>query len=439
MTGDPKRPEEARFAAARDLRTEGAAYQAQGEYARAERCFRDAVALLEEAPDSHGEELGCLLNDLADALYAQGKYDSATEALYGRALESLERVNGPEHPDVANVLNNLAALHQVRGEYRHAEALSQRSVSILEDIFENKRALLAELDPDTLTALKQIHQQSLTHLATALRSQARYGEAEPLYRRALAIAEDTFGPQHPEAASSLNNLGVLYKYWGRYEEAEPLYQRARAIVEGALGADHLQLSSIFYNLAGLGHARGRYAEAEPLSRRALEISERALGPKHPEVAVPLSALAAIVDGQGKYEEAESLYRRALGIYQEAFGPEHPDVALNLNNLAAIEEARGNTAQAEALYVRSLQMREKILGPEHPQVATSLNNLAMLYRSLQRYREAEPCFKRALAILEKRCGAEHPNTVACRTNYEALLPHLGPESEVSALEARAKGE
>lgn len=237
MTGDPNRPAEARSAAATDLRNEGADYQAQGEYARAERSFRDAVALLEEAPGSHEEELGCLLNDLADVLYAQGKYGSATESLYGRALESLETINGRDHPDVANILNNLAALHQVRGDYRQAEALSQRSVSILEDIFENKRALITGLDPDTVTALKQIHQQSLTHLATALRSQARYGAAEPLYRSALAIAEDTFGPQHPEAASSLNNLGALYKYWGRYEEAEPLYQRARSIVEQAVGAD----------------------------------------------------------------------------------------------------------------------------------------------------------------------------------------------------------
>lgn len=94
------------------LRNEGADYQAQGEYTGAERCFRDAVALLEEAPGFHGEELGCLLNDLADALYAQGKYGSATEALYGRALESLERINGRDHPDVANVLNNLASRAQ---------------------------------------------------------------------------------------------------------------------------------------------------------------------------------------------------------------------------------------------------------------------------------------------------------------------------------------
>lgn len=40
--------------------------------------------------------------------------------------------------------------------------------------------------------------------------QGKYAEAEPLYRRALAIQEKTLGPEHPKVAASLNNLaGVL--------------------------------------------------------------------------------------------------------------------------------------------------------------------------------------------------------------------------------------
>ena len=34
-------------------------------------------------------------------------------------------------------------------------------------------------------------------------------EAEPLYRRALAIRERVFGPDHPEVSTSLNNLANL--------------------------------------------------------------------------------------------------------------------------------------------------------------------------------------------------------------------------------------
>jgi len=40
-------------------------------------------------------------------------------------------------------------------------------------------------------------------------SQGNYAEAEPLYRRALAIVEKALGPEHPNVAASLNNLAEL--------------------------------------------------------------------------------------------------------------------------------------------------------------------------------------------------------------------------------------
>ena len=71
-----------------------------------------------------------------------------------------------------------------------------------------------------------------------LRSQGRYGDAEPLYRRALAISEKTLGAEHPDTATSLNNLAGLYRAQGRYGDAEPLVRRALAIAEKVLGAEH---------------------------------------------------------------------------------------------------------------------------------------------------------------------------------------------------------
>jgi hypothetical protein len=40
-----------------------------------------------------------------------------------------------------------------------------------------------------------------------LASQGAYREAEPLYRRSLAIQEKALGPGHPDVAESLNNMG----------------------------------------------------------------------------------------------------------------------------------------------------------------------------------------------------------------------------------------
>jgi tetratricopeptide (TPR) repeat protein len=52
---------------------------------------------------------------------------------------------------------------------------------------------------------------SLNNLAELYRIQGNYGDAEPLYQRALRIWETALGPDHPLVATSLNNLAVLYQ------------------------------------------------------------------------------------------------------------------------------------------------------------------------------------------------------------------------------------
>ena len=72
---------------------------------------------------------------------------------------------------------------------------------------------------------------SLNNLAELYRNQGRYADAEPLYKRSLAIYEKALGPDHPDVATSLNNLAALYDAQGRYADAEPLYKRSLAICE----------------------------------------------------------------------------------------------------------------------------------------------------------------------------------------------------------------
>ena len=43
---------------------------------------------------------------------------------------------------------------------------------------------------------------------------------------------------HPDTAISLNNLALLYKEQGKYDDAEPLYKRALAVREEVLGSVH---------------------------------------------------------------------------------------------------------------------------------------------------------------------------------------------------------
>jgi tetratricopeptide (TPR) repeat protein len=70
---------------------------------------------------------------------------------------------------------------------------------------------------------------SLNNLAALYRAQGQYAQAEPLFKRSLAIREKALGPDHPDVATSLNNLAALFRKTGREKEAEALEKRAAAI------------------------------------------------------------------------------------------------------------------------------------------------------------------------------------------------------------------
>ncbi len=257
------------------------------------------------------------------------------------------------------------------------------------------------------------------HLGLLLRTKARYAEAEPLYRRALAIGEATLGSDHPNVAIGLNNLANLLRETNRPGEAEPLHRRALAIREASYGSVHPDVAQSLNNLALLLKATNRLGEAEPLYRRALAIGEATLGPNHRKVALHLNNLAELLRDTNRSGEAEPLYRRALAIGEATLGPNHPKVALRLNNLAELLRDTNRPGEAEPLYRRALAIFEKSYGPDHPNVATGLNNLALLLQDTNRLGEAEPLYRRALAIIEKSLGADHPRAVTVRRNLAAL--------------------
>lgn len=79
----------------------------------------------------------------------------------------------------------------------------------------------------------------------------RFAEAEPLYKRALAIEEKALHPDHPNVGGTLRNLAGLYTTMNRHAEAEPLLKRALVIFEKEPGPDNLEIGDTLDRLAVL--------------------------------------------------------------------------------------------------------------------------------------------------------------------------------------------
>jgi Tfp pilus assembly protein PilF len=70
---------------------------------------------------------------------------------------------------------------------------------------------------------------TLNILAGFYRTTGRHAEAEPLYERALGVAEERWGPDHPRVAMVLESYALLLGQTGRTGAAAQMAGRAAAI------------------------------------------------------------------------------------------------------------------------------------------------------------------------------------------------------------------
>ena len=351
------------------------------------------------------------INELADLYYYMAEYPKA-EPLMRRALKIDEDSLGPDHPDVAIDMNNLAQLLADTNRLDEAEPLMRLALKIDEDSFGPDH-------PDVAIRLN--------NLAQLLKATNRLDEAEPLMRLALKIDEDSLGLDHPNVAIRLNNLAQLLKATNRLDEAEPLMRRGLEIEQNSKGKNHPHVAIQLNNLAQLLADTNRLDEAEPLMRRVLKIDEASFGPDHPNVAIRLNNLAQLLKATNRLDEAEPLYKRVVDIFEKSLGKDHPNVATALNNLAVLLQVTNRLSEAEPMYRRALKIDEASFGPDHPNVAIRLNNLAVLLQDTNRLAEAEPLMERQLVIFlqfTRRTGHQHPRLQDGINNYTKLLMQMG---------------
>ncbi len=110
----------------------------------------------------------------------------------------------------------------------------------------------------------------------------RLEQAESLFKAALAAAEDS--ENQLDVAICSEKLGELYFETQRYREAEPCFKRTLAIRDGMLKPHDDLVVAALNNLSALYFFEGNHELAEEPCKRLTEIYEQVLGPENPEVA-----------------------------------------------------------------------------------------------------------------------------------------------------------
>jgi CHAT domain-containing protein/tetratricopeptide (TPR) repeat protein len=365
----------------------------------------ETLSIVSALPEDQKQRLALSDSMLEDAygFWDESKFDEAV-AEAKHSLDIKREIFGDKHPDVAIILDNLAALLIEKGDYAGAELYFQDARSVA-------RNLMGETHP-----IVGIIENNYAMLKYRM---GEYGEAEKLHREVLSTWIELFGEENLNVAASFNNLSLALQYQGEFEEAEGLCRRALAIRRELLGPRDPEVAESLNNLSSLVFARRDYAAAEPLFREAVAILRSTLGERHPRVALYINNLGSLLYSLGDYDKAEELHREALAIYREVFGDKHPSVALALYNLAHAIEDQGNDAAAEPLFREALEMRRELLSEDHPDIASSMNGYAHLLQTMMRFQAADSLYRDALQIRRQTFGDEHPDVATTLSNMASL--------------------
>jgi len=162
----------------------------------------------------------------------------------------------------------------------------------------------------------------LSDLGRILSDLGRTDEAISIHRRALALSTDAFGPLNSSTLSHQNNLANALSSAKSYGDAITLYE---AILSSRIlisGDDALEVGDVYQNLAVSQAQAGRPEDALVSLARAEKIFDEKLSAGHPRRAFPALTRAAIMLDLHRYDDAERNARNAFEALSQSLPQGH---------------------------------------------------------------------------------------------------------------------
>ena len=319
---------------------------AKGEYDQAEKEYTEVIELVQKYP---AHRVNCE-KGLANLYHLMDKHTHA-HRIYERLLKFYRATLGDDHPDVAEILHNLALIHRDQKEYDLSEKLFQESIKIRKAKFGERHPSLAN---------------SFNSLAALYSESGKAGSAKDLYEASLAIQNQIFGLDSRDSAMTLDNLGLLHRKLGDLVQAEQRLREGLKIRQARLPEIHPDLALSYNHLALVHAAQGRLEDAG----QAFDKDRRIVRQYVTRVLPMLNSKQQL--RYLKFQEERDL---APALSLAYFAREHQDSILKSANWLLNGKAIAHQVMAEsALLAR---------GSEDPDIARLLRDLEKVRTKLSR--------------------------------------------------------
>jgi tetratricopeptide (TPR) repeat protein len=193
-------------------------------------------------------------------------------------------------------------------------------------------------------------------LADLFETYERFADAEPLYKRALAIMEKNENNAE-SLAEILDRLGNVYVKQQKYELAEAIYRRVLEMRIEIFGADHADIASSYLHLGRLQLSRGDHTDGVVWLQKALPIAEKHMGSTHPFTGDIVEQMALSYFEAGDHDRAEPLFWQAYKIKREYMDVSSFEVVTLLTKLAEMYNKDGKYSMADSVLVLFQQNKQ----------------------------------------------------------------------------------
>ncbi|HYE63196.1 MAG TPA: CHAT domain-containing protein [Phycisphaerales bacterium] len=294
-----------------------------------------AVSIRVQGPHSPIAAMG--LHNLAAAYQTMNQPDKA-RVLYEQSLAIKSILGNAGDTAPTTSLVNLATLERdagndakaklaLQGALRHSDEAQSRDIrTTLSTLHERlgNHEMARRLAFESLQHSQECHPADSVEvaaaelgLANALSDSENQGEAERLFRKALATfrrLDERLG-----IAKCLNNLGLLLSSSGRIEEARTLLKEALTYHEQADDGRHEGVADVLNNIALLDVQCGDHQAAEAAFRQALDLRERTWPQGHPRVAQSRYNVGMCLLDRGAVKDAVPLLESAFRMEDKYVG------------------------------------------------------------------------------------------------------------------------
>lgn len=226
-------------------------------------------------------------------------------------------------------------------------------------------------------------------------------QAQILFERALAKAEQAHGENDPAVAETLTNLGVLAAYRGRAADGQPYLLRALAITEAQPAPDPVALAQLLMAIGSVERNSGDLDAGLQRMQRALDLFG---GPEgdHPGRLAAMHNLASVLVDLDRPQEAEPYIRLAIAGTIAAQGSEATPLIPAYGILGQILEGSGEQISDEVVSIgqRRLDLVQRAFANDHPWKASALADSGWHLIQRNNSEEGEARLREGIAMFER---------------------------------------